>query len=73
MNSHSASMESLLVKDPLQEMDGPMTRSRIRRMKEDLQGLILDLHEKEVAWDKSNQSSRLVTLIWANNSTSWLL
>lgn len=41
-----------------------MTRSRSGKMKQLLQGLVMDLQDKEAAWVKSNMPPRLITLLW---------
>ena len=40
-------------KDPLQGIDGPMTRAKTKRMKEALQGLITEVQYKEVVLEDS--------------------
>lgn len=47
-------------KDPLQEIGGPMTRSKTKRMKQALQGLILELKGKE------DQNKLEATPKWVN-------
>ena len=41
------------LKDPLQVLDGPITRSRAKKIKEAMQGLV------QSTWDKANKSPTL--------------
>lgn len=40
-----------------------MTRLRSKRMKQVLQGLIIEVHEKEAVWDGSKDPPKLITLL----------
>ena len=49
--------------DPLQGIGGPMTRARTRQMKEALQGLIMEVLERESVLKGFNALPRLITYL----------
>ncbi|XP_044463506.1 uncharacterized protein LOC123194381 [Mangifera indica] len=54
--------------DPLQGIGGPMTRARTNKMKEVLQGLIMEMHDKEVVLEVSNATPRIITYLYVQDN-----
>ena len=55
-------------KDPLQGIGGPMTRSRAKRMKHALHGLLVQLPDDETTWIRARMEARspsFITYLWA--------
>ena len=55
-------------KDPLQGIEGPMTRSRAKRMKQALHGLLVQLQGDEATWNRASMetmSPSFITYLWA--------
>ena len=54
--------------DPLQGIGGPMTRSRAKRMKQALHGVLVQLQEDEASWIRASteaKSPSFITYLWA--------
>ena len=51
-------------KDPLQEMGGPMTRARTKKMKEALQGLVLEVKDKEANREDLMDTTKVINYFY---------
>ena len=63
-----ASMNHEFHKDPLQGIGGLMTRSRAKRMKQALHGLLVQLQDDEATWIRVSteaKSPSFITYLWA--------
>ena len=63
-----ASMNHEFHKEPLQGIESPMTRSRAKRMKQALKGLLVQLQKDEATWIRASMEAKspsFITFIWA--------
>ena len=68
MHDEDQVAHQLISQDPLQGIGGPMTRARSKRMKEALQGLIIEMHDKKAVIEESKtNSSRIVTYLYVQD------
>lgn len=58
-----ASIEITSTKDPLEGIGRPMTSLRAKKLKQALQGLLMDLQEEEALWAMVNTLLNIITYL----------